>query len=272
MPVFQRGDVQLHYELNGSGQPVVYISGFGAHSNDTLSKPLRAVMAENYTVLAVDNRGSGQTLTPPGADASLADMADDIAAIMAHHALGPAHVLGISMGGCIAMLLALRHPDRVKTLAVAVSLAWSKANSRSEFIVRTTRRMRDAGIPREFQNRQSAIVLLSDDVFQHETFIETWVNAPPDPFVQSAEGFELQIQALNGYDIRADLPRITAPTLVFSSPDDILVPPHYQDEIAALIPNAQIRRYPGGHVFMALPMYSPGFLQDLYTFWEAQPS
>jgi hypothetical protein len=49
MPKFQRERVELHYELDGSGPPVVYISGHSAHSNDTLSTPLRGALAERYT-------------------------------------------------------------------------------------------------------------------------------------------------------------------------------------------------------------------------------
>ena len=73
--------------------------------------------------------------------------------------------------------------------------------------------------------------------------------------------------SLVGYDVREKLAQINVPTLVISSPDDMLVPPRFQDEIAAGIPNAEIKRYPGGHVFMVLPMYAPQFIQDVMGFW-----
>lgn len=267
MPAFVRDEVTLHYELDGDGPPVVYISGFGAHSNDALSAVFRVVLAERFTVLAVDNRGSGQTVVPPGAKATLDDMADDIATLLDHHRLDPAHVIGISMGGCIAMTLALRHPRHVRSLIPAVTAAHSVTPSRTAFALETTRLMRDQGVPRQLINRISALHLLSEEMFQHTDFIDKWVNAPPDPFEQSRAGYELQVAALEQYDIRHRLQHIHAPTLVVSSPDDFLAPPHYQEEIAASIPGAQLKRYPGGHVFMLLPPVAGQFVQDILDFW-----
>lgn len=267
MPELQRDNVTLHYELDGKGEPVVYISGFGSHSNDVLSAGLRHSFGRRYRVLSVDNRGSGQTVTPEGTPVSLQAMADDIAAVMDHHGLSAARVVGISMGGCIAMLLALRHPAKVRSLVVAVSLASSNLGSRSEFILRSSRAMRDQKIPSDARNRFSALYLLSDDVFKHDRFIDAWINAPEDPLQQTRLGFDQQMEALAGYDIREAIQQIGVPTLVMSSPDDLLVPPVYQDEIAARIPGAQMKRYPGGHVFMLLPMYNAQFVEDVFTFW-----
>jgi 3-oxoadipate enol-lactonase len=195
-------------------------------------------------------------------------MADDIAAVMNHHGIAAAHVLGISMGGCIALMLALRHPHKVRSQVVAVSLAWGPHPSRSSFMLETGRLLRDSGFPRHVINRYNAILTLGQEVFQYESFIDLWINAPPDPYEQTRAGYELQRDAIRQYDVRAQLSSITTPTLVMSSPDDILVPPYLQDEIADGIPGAQIKRYPGGHVFMALPLYSAAFIQDVIAFWE----
>ncbi len=267
MPAFVRDEVTLHYELDGDGPPVVYISGFGAHSNDALSAVFRAVLAERFTVLAVDNRGSGQTVVPPGAQATVDDMADDIATLLDHHRLGPAHVIGISMGGCIAMTLALRHPRHVRSLVSAVSAAHAAKPSRTAFALETARLLRDQGVPRQLINRISALHLLSEAMFQYADFIQRWVDAPPDPFEQSRAGYELQAAALERYDIRHQLQHIHAPTLVVSSPDDFLAPPRYQEEIAAGIPGAHFKSYPGGHVFMLLPLVAGQFVQDILDFW-----
>lgn len=270
MPTLTRENVTLHYELEGSGPPVVYICGFASHSNDVLATLIRQTLSQTYTVLSADNRGAGQTIVGENAPTSFGDMADDIAFIMEHHGMESAHVLGISMGGCIAMLLALRHPSKVKSLVLAVSLAWSPEPSRGRFMLETSRLMRDQGVPREFINRQSAITLLSEELFQYEPFLEAWVNAPRDPYEQSRTGYEQQIAGLTGYDIRDQLPTINVPTLVMSSPDDMLVPPRFQDEIANGIPNAEIKRYVGGHIFMLIPMYSAQFYQDILEFWRKQ--
>lgn len=268
MPKLTRADVNLHYELDGSGDPAVYISGFSSHSNDVLGVFLRHALPDaGYRLLAVDNRGAGQTETLAGHRATLNDMADDIAAVMDAEGISSADVLGVSMGGAIAMTLAVRHPQKVKRQVIAVSLAHA-AKGRSEFILRTTRMMRDQGVPREIINRYNALYLLSEDLFHLDWLMEAFVHAPADPLTQTAQGFDVQINALENYDVRPHLPSITQPTLVVSSPDDILVPPHFQAEIAELLPNARMRHYPGGHVFMVLPQYRDSFVADVVAFWR----
>lgn len=269
MPEFIRHGIELHYELEGDGPPAVLVPGMGAHSGDPLSQGLRMAFCSQYRLLTVDNRGSGQSRVPPGTVATIDDMADDIAAILDFHGMTNARVLGLSMGGCVAKTLALRHPDKVRCLISAVSLARSESLSRSAFLLETGREMRSRDIPRDLLNRYNVTFLFSEDVFQHEAFIELWINAPPDPLEMNQAGYDLQTRALEHYDIRDRLAQITAPTLVISSPDDLLVPPRCQDEIAALIPGAQIQRYPGGHVFMILPTWSAPFIEDVLMFWDA---
>jgi pimeloyl-ACP methyl ester carboxylesterase len=127
--------------------------------------------------------------------------------------------------------------------------------------------MRDQGIPRELISRFDAVMLLSEDVFQYGPFMDAWVNAPEDPLGQTRAGFDLQVEALRTYDVLDAIKNIGVPTFVMSSPDDMLVPPRFQDEIYAAIPNAEIKRYPGGHVFFLLPMYTAQFVEDVLGFW-----
>lgn len=273
MPKYQRGDVTLHYELDGSGPPAVNICGFSSHSNEIAIIRLRQFLSQSHTVLTVDNRGSGQTFVPDGASATIDDMADDIAAIMDHVGMGSAHALGISMGGCIAMTLAIRHPHKVRSQVIAVSGTHiPDGHTRGEFMLHTVQEMYERGTPPAIINRFVAIMLLGEEVFTDEAFIEAWVNAPPDPLRQTRAGFDLQMGALHAYDIRALVKNITVPTLVASSPEDILVPPRYHDEIAQLIPNAEIKRYPGGHAFMMTPVYSMQFFGDALAFWARHPT
>jgi 3-oxoadipate enol-lactonase len=269
MPTFERDGVTLHYELDGTGTPVVYICGFSSHSNDVLGNILRPIFSQQHQVLTVDNRGSGQTIVPEGCHSTVEDMADDVAALMDHHGMSNAQVLGVSMGGAIAMTLALRHPEKVKSLILAVTFAHRVANSRAEYMLSTSRLMREASIPAQLIRRYVAVFLLAEDLFSIEPFMQVWENAQPDPYEQTSEGSHHQLAALVGYDLRDKLAQINVPTLVISSPDDMLVPPRFQDEIAAGIPNAQIKRYPGGHIFMVLPMYAPQFIQDVMGFWAA---
>jgi 3-oxoadipate enol-lactonase len=268
MPTFQRGDVTLHYELDGSGPPAVYICGFGSHSNDYLGLMVRQALCPHYTLLTVDNRGAGQSLAS-GTHTTLADMADDIAAIMDHHQFNVAPVLGISMGGMIGLTLAVRHPHKIRSQVIAVSSARSVPEpNRSAFILRRSREMRERDIPLDVINSFNALAILGEGIFSdYPALVDALVYGPPDPLIMNREGFDLQMGAVESYDVRESIKQLDIPTLVLSSPDDVLVPPRFQDEIAALIPNADIKRRPGGHVYMMLPMHSAQFFEDVLSFW-----
>ncbi len=268
MPTLERDGVTLQYEIQGTGQPVVYICGFSDHSKSVFSTGVRQNLSKHYRVLTMDNRGAGQTILNGNTSASIADMADDVSAMMDAEGIERAPILGISMGGYIALTLALRHPEKVTSLVVAVSGLVAESPSRSIFMLETVQAMETQGVPLELINRYTAIYLLSEDTFKYERFMRAWINAPADPLRQTAQGFQLQKNAIASYDIREQASTISHPTLVVSSPDDLLVPPRLQDEMAETLPNATIKRYAGGHVFMGLPMYTSTFFGDVFAFWE----
>ncbi len=267
MSTFKRDGVQLHYELEGSGSPAVLICGSGSHSNDAINSALRPALAQHHTVLTVDNRGAGQTVVGEDASFTIEDMADDIAAIIDHHQLGAVHTLGISMGGAIAMMLALRYPERICSEVVAVSMAQGEVLKRSRFMLDTLRVLVDGQVPMEIVNRFATIILLGESAFDNPAVIDAWVHAPADPFMQTSAGYLQQTKAVEHFEISARLPSITTPTLVIGSPEDILVPLRFQEELAGAIPNAEFKRYPGGHTFMLLPENYGAFVSDVEAFW-----
>ncbi len=269
MSSFQHGTATLHYELEGTGPDAIYICGMGSHSNDLLGLGIRQTLSAQYRLLTVDNRGSGQTLTPAGDTVTLADIADDIVAVMDEIGMKTVYLLGVSLGGMIGLTLATRYPERVIRQVIAVSSARTPENpSRSAFFLRAGHVMRVNNLPQEYINRHYALMVLGESVFSDmPAIIEAFENAPADPLRQSLEGFDLQAHALLGYDVREALKTLTIPTLVLSSSEDLLVPPRYQDEIAALIPGAQLKRYLGGHVYMLLPHNMPQFFADILEFW-----
>jgi pimeloyl-ACP methyl ester carboxylesterase len=268
MPSFTRDDVVLHYELDGAGPPVVFITGSSNHSNDYLSQLLRQKFAPEYTVLVVDNRGSGQTTTPDGAHATIEDMADDIVAIMDHHQLGAAHVLGYSLGGLITLMLCLSHPEKVKSQVIAGSAARFPRISRPRFMHDTTRLLQDAGVPWDLVMRVAVTYCFSEETFLNPDFINAVVNAPPDPLRQSRSGFDLQLAATETFDVRARLGEIRTPTRVIYSRDDVLMPPHSAMELVENIPCAESNEFPGGHFFLLLPMNFEAFTDDVMGFWK----
>ncbi|HEX6658654.1 MAG TPA: alpha/beta fold hydrolase, partial [Ilumatobacter sp.] len=119
MPFVRAPDgIRIHYSTTGRGHapPVVMIQGLGADKN--LWIPQRLALANRYRTIALDNRGAGRSDKPYGAY-SLMQMVDDTIAVMDHAGADDAHVVGASMGGVIAQILALRCPDRVRSLTLA---------------------------------------------------------------------------------------------------------------------------------------------------------
>ena len=119
MPYVRATDgVRLHYRETGrrSGPPVLMIQGLGADKH--LWDLQRLALAPWYRTIALDNRGAGRSDKPYGAY-SLEQMADDAVAVLDDAGVESAHVIGASMGGAITQIMALRHPDRVRSLTLA---------------------------------------------------------------------------------------------------------------------------------------------------------
>jgi pimeloyl-ACP methyl ester carboxylesterase len=113
MPIVQVDDIAMYYELHGSGEPLVLVSGLGADL--TLLAGMTDRLKPHYQVVAFDNRGAGRT-DKPDAPYTIGLMAQDTLGLMDALAIDRAHMLGVSMGGRIALELALTRPDRVDKL------------------------------------------------------------------------------------------------------------------------------------------------------------
>lgn len=109
------GGVSLWVEREGDGVPLLLIAGLGYAC--WCWRELREALRGEADVVAFDNRGAGRSDKPDG-PYSIALLADDAAAVLEAEGLRDAHVLGHSMGGYIAQTLALRHPERVRSLVL----------------------------------------------------------------------------------------------------------------------------------------------------------
>jgi pimeloyl-ACP methyl ester carboxylesterase len=110
------GDLDLYFEVHGTGRPTLLLHG--AFMTIDLMGPLLPGLAETRQVIAVEQQGHGHTAD---ADRPLTyeQMADDTAAVIDHLGLGQTDVVGFSMGGGVALQLALRHPALVRRLVLA---------------------------------------------------------------------------------------------------------------------------------------------------------
>lgn len=119
MPTLKLDDVDLYYEVHGEGPPFLFISETACHGG--VWKPYQVPeFSRDHTVIIYDQRATGCT-TYGGADFSTQSLANDAAALLGHLGVGPAVVYGHSMGGRVAQLVALDHPDKVAKLVLASS-------------------------------------------------------------------------------------------------------------------------------------------------------
>ena len=110
------GEIDIHYEISGQGPWVTLSHSLAAHGG--MWAPQVEALSAHFTVLNVDTRGHGQTDAPPG-PYSLEQMADDARGLLAHLGVARTHWLGLSMGGMIGQVMALRHPEVLDSVVLA---------------------------------------------------------------------------------------------------------------------------------------------------------
>jgi pimeloyl-ACP methyl ester carboxylesterase len=117
MPTFRHGNVEIAYLDHGEGEPIVLVHGFASNKEINWVNPgwVSTLMRDNRRVIALDNRGHGQsTKLYDDADYHTDLMAADVAALIDHLGLPRADVMGYSLGGRISAVVAARHPEQVR--------------------------------------------------------------------------------------------------------------------------------------------------------------
>ena len=115
MPHITVNGISMHYETHGEGSPLLFLHGLGSTLRDW--DPQIDAFASQFRVITVDLRGHGESEKPYG-PYSIALFAEDIGALLKEIAQEPAHVVGLSMGGAVALHLAMDHSHRLRSLVV----------------------------------------------------------------------------------------------------------------------------------------------------------
>lgn len=236
MPKTRIGNIEMYYEVHGSGEPVVLIHGLGMDSSTWFNQV--SVLSQNYQVVVFDNRGVGQT-DAPNEDYSIEMMADDAAALLKFLNVDNAHIFGVSMGGMIAQIIALKYPELVKSLLLNTTAAQFPA--KAKHLVQTWLRMINENVSLETRLRESFLWGYTDEFFENdETVMASVKLAISNPYPLSTHGFAGQVAALMKHDTRSQISQISVPTLVLISKDDIFIPIKFSEELAAKIPKAEL--------------------------------
>jgi len=227
MSLLHLGSGALHYKVSGHGAPLVLIGGLGMPLQGWAmqAQPL----SRSFQLIRFDNRGCGAT-TLASASVSIQDMAADVVALLDHLQLKDAHVLGLSMGGFIALALAHMAPQRTRSLTLAHTGARLPVRTRRR--LRLWQDMRQADVPPALLAREQLLWIFPENMLHNDAMVEQLTDGMAQAFgSQSAEGFGSQIAACEQFDLLAELPRITTPTLVIAAADDLSAPPSHVEQL-----------------------------------------
>ena len=248
MPFTHAADgTRLHYSVSGrrDGAPILMIQGLGTDSRGWLRQ--RAAFAARYRVVVFDYRGVGRSDKPDG-PYDLEVMADDALAVLDAAGVDSAHVMGASMGGVLAQILAVRNPERVRSLVLACT-ACQQLPWRRELLDEWADLATREGMG-SFSQYAARWLIGSRSLRRFWPAVglvgSLAANLPADSFVA-------QVQAIlaGDDDIRFALRDVAVPTLVLVGTQDILTPLGDSEEIAALIPGSELAVIGGAaHGFM----------------------
>jgi pimeloyl-ACP methyl ester carboxylesterase len=237
----------IHYVRRGEGEPLLLIQGMSG-SHLAWGEPFLANLERDFDVVAYDHRGVGHS-SPVTDPFSIADLADDAAALIDALGWDSAHVVGISMGGMVAQELALRHPQRIRTLTLGCTYCGGEGSAlaSSQVSAKLAEAMMSGDPERAIATAYEVNVSpgYGADKSAYATFYEMATALPvPVPVIV------LQMQAIQAHDTLDRLGEIRAPTLVIHGTVDEMLPYSNAVLIASRIPDAHLETLDDvGHMF-----------------------
>ena len=228
--------MNLHYEVTGPSNAPAIVLGHSLGATLASWDPQVAALAQRLRVVRYDVRGHGRSPVQPG-PCEMADLGNDLLALLDGLGIERAHLLGLSLGGMSSMWLAARHPERVGRLIVCATSALLG--------------------PPEFWAGRAAAVRAGGCASIADAVVARWftpgfrqrhpeVVADMRAMIAStpAEGYAVLCGAIGRMDLQGDLGAIRAPTLAIAGADDPATPPEHLERIAAAIPGGRVAVVP----------------------------
>jgi pimeloyl-ACP methyl ester carboxylesterase len=245
MPTIRLDEVEIHYEVHGTGHPLLLISGLGGGSWSWYGQI--PFFREHYRVVAFDNRGAGRSSMPPG-PYRMIDLARDAESLLNRLEIGQTLVLGLSMGGMIAQELAISGGRRIQALVLGCTHCGGKhrIGPQPEILQAF---MNNAGLTQRQILEKNLPFLFSEAFRQQEPlriadYLRHQLAAPPQPDT----AFRAQLAAIGSFDASDRIAGLQTPALVLTGSADLLVPPGNARILSTLLGNSELVELDGaGH-------------------------
>ena len=197
--------LKIYYEINGTGEPLILLhGGFG---NTEMFMPARAALAKNYKVIAVDLQGHGRTadIDRPIVPDS---MANDIAALIKELNLGKTNIVGYSLGGSVALRLAIQHPELLQNV-VLVSFPFKRKGWFPDLLA-----------------QQDQMGPASAEALKQSPLYQSYLKLAPKPEDWTKLVTKMAAAIKKDYDWSKEVAAIKLPVLLVSADADGVMPGH----------------------------------------------
>lgn len=244
--------VRLHHQVTGAPDRPTVVIGGSVGSTLGAWESQRAALAAEFHVIAYDHRGHGGSPAPAGPYA-LDDLAQDVLALLDEFQLERVHLVGLSLGGMVAARIAAQAPHRVDRLVLACTAAHYADRESWTARARAVRAGGTEAVADMVLDRWLTPGHRHDHPEQATRLRQMIVSI-------DREGYAGCCEAIADMDLRPDLVRIQAPTLVLAGAQDRAVPPEQMRELADAIAGSRFVIVPGAHV---PPVESPDIVTSL---------
>jgi pimeloyl-ACP methyl ester carboxylesterase len=246
MPKIQANGINIHYEIHGTGEPVLLIGGLGA---DTfLWFRQTPELSKHFQVIVFDNRGAGES-DKPEEPYTIKMFADDTAGLLKALDISRPHIVGASLGGLIAQEFALTYSQMVSRLVLAsTGFGGPHMVKPSLFaLIPMLLTMRRSGDPALDIRRSFELFTSRAWCAQHDDLVTQYVDwrvAHPQP----PEAYKRQNAAVKTFDGEDRIGQIKAPVLIIHGANDRVVPVKNAHLLKSKLPQAQLVIIPeAGH-------------------------
>jgi 3-oxoadipate enol-lactonase len=255
--------VTLYLREEGTGDPVLLLHGLGGdHSVWDFEIP---ALSKSYRVLAPDLRGHGRSPLPEGARYTFEEFEGDLRKLLDDRAVGPAHIVGLSGGGLLALRFVLDDPTRARSLAL-LGAAGHMDNHTRAVGQNWADTLRDEGP--DAYSRRLALDLFAPDWLEAHMDLGERISRSRE--AHNLRGVVQWAMAMKDFDVRPRLGRLRVPTLILHGLEDNVVDPSHARLLRQAIPGSEVRLLPNtGHL---IPIERPEEVTQILLDWFARVS